>query len=237
MASGTGERCDLGGSTRSNAGDLQKLGLLGRKDVQKGPESCEESASSHGRDTWCSRQCLLGRREPLAAARALSIDGSVTCRCFITAREDAQNPVRRIAGVLAPADGYSEIGNRHNQSPHRFRGKTPVIQRQAFDQEVRPTGRMAKLPDLRPEAPFYNRLMEIWNALAFDQGDVIETVVTRGEPALVHVRPESDQFKSDPRWSLVNIHGHAHDPMLTRQLCRHARQTETKPPTSDFAGS
>ena len=228
MARGMPELRDLGRPTRPDAGNRNELLLRRRKNVEESSEPAEQYSRGCGGDTRCRCQSLLGGREQLAAARSLSINGSVTCRCSLAARQDAQNPVRGIAGVLAPADGDPEIGDRENQSSHRFGRKTAVIQRQTFDQEVRPAGSVAKLPDLRPETPFGNRLMEVWNALAFDQGDVIEAVVPGGEPTLINLCPEPDQFAGDTGCPLVNIDDHTHLSTLPRQMRRNPRDAEKK---------
>ncbi len=236
MASARSERCYLGSPNWSDAGKRRELGVRRREDAQERPESGEQRSCRGGGDTRCRRECLLGRRDLVGAIRPLSVDGPITTWREFPAQGDPTDPSCRIVNVFTPAHRYAEIGHSDHEPSYRFGRHASAVERSAFDQEIRPAGRPAQLPDLRPEPALIHRLMEVRNGLAFDQRKVAEAVIAGLERTLLDVHPEPPQFCSDPRVPLVDVSKQPHAMTVPWQLRHDSRHIEKKPPLAISQG-
>ena len=149
-------------------------------------------------------------------------------RVHIGDASDSLEPACRIIRVFGPTDRHAEIGDSYQQSADSFVGQAAVVDRPAFDEEVRPRGCVAQLSDLRPEAASVHRLMKVSDGLAFDRGAVVEPVVARGQHTHFDVQPEANQPGWYAGFPLVNIGSNTHSLMLARIMRQHTPDREKK---------
>jgi hypothetical protein len=98
-------------------------------------------------------------------------------------------PAGRVRGIRRSDQGDAEIGNGQACSANRFWRQRPIVEIDAFDQQVRDSRAEPESPELAPECAFHNRDVQPSNRLSLDHAAVADVIVTDAQSPQLHPQP------------------------------------------------
>jgi hypothetical protein len=119
-------------------------------------------------------------------------------------------PEGGVRGIRRSDQGDAEIGNRQACSTNGLRHQRPVVEIDAFEQQVRDSRAAPESAELAPERAFHNRDVQAANGLSLNHATVADVIVADAQPSQLHTKPLFGEKRRHAAMPLVDIGEHAH---------------------------
>lgn len=189
--------------------DALKLVRLREENVSKRTELLKQLPSCHGRYAGRSSERALGRRIVCVTLSALGVRWTIDVSNPTTPADcNSCDPARRVRSVPGMDNGYAKLVDRDQEAADGLRVQRACVQRRTFHQQVGPWCVPSEPSNLCPQPPSDQGQMKIRHRLAFDQGEVVDRVVARGQGLDLHLPSQVTRASGTPlrrSWTSTTI--------------------------------